>query len=149
MSMNPEIKDEWIKALRSGDYVKGTGQLHGVETDLDTGKVTHTFCCLGVLCELAVAAGVTDRALIGTEESGNYRYFKKDGDAYDMDADVSFLPPSVQAWSGLNTHNPRVPHVLDEGTAFERQGSERVSDLNDNTYDTFEPIAALIESTDL
>ena len=40
--MNQEIKAKWVSALRSGDYVQGTGQL----------RRSNKFCCLGVLCDL-------------------------------------------------------------------------------------------------
>lgn len=42
-TMNKKIKAKWIKALKSGDYKQGTGQLR----DKD-----NNFCCLGVLCNL-------------------------------------------------------------------------------------------------
>ena len=39
---------KWVKALRSGKYKQGIGQLRSGEK----------FCCLGVACDLAVKAGV-------------------------------------------------------------------------------------------
>ena len=45
--MKPEIKKQWVQALRSGEYKQGRGQL----------KQGATFCCLGVLCDLAVQSG--------------------------------------------------------------------------------------------
>jgi hypothetical protein len=45
--MNKQEKDEWIAALRSGDFVQGYGRLN------DHNK----YCCLGVKCELDVRAG--------------------------------------------------------------------------------------------
>ncbi len=41
--MNPNVKEKWVKALRSGHYQQGKGMLR-----------THddAFCCLGVLCDL-------------------------------------------------------------------------------------------------
>lgn len=44
--MNKELKDKWVKALRSGDYDQGKGALC---------QVSHTgaeYCCLGVLYEV-------------------------------------------------------------------------------------------------
>jgi hypothetical protein len=35
-----QLRDEWVKALRSGEYEQGTGTL----------KYEEKFCCLGVLC---------------------------------------------------------------------------------------------------
>lgn len=44
--MNPKVKRAWVKALRSGKFKQGTGQLRRD----DDGTVRH--CCLGVLCEV-------------------------------------------------------------------------------------------------
>lgn len=41
--MKASIKKKWLKALRSGDYKQGTGQLR---------DSTDCFCCLGVLCDV-------------------------------------------------------------------------------------------------
>jgi hypothetical protein len=40
--MNKQLRDEWVKALRSGEYAKGTGQL----------RKADRYCCLGVLCRV-------------------------------------------------------------------------------------------------
>lgn len=40
--MNSEIKDKWLKALRSGKYKQTTGVL----------KASDSYCCLGVLCDV-------------------------------------------------------------------------------------------------
>lgn len=40
--MNPQIKERWLKALRSGEYKQGKGQL----------KCGDEFCCLGVLSDI-------------------------------------------------------------------------------------------------
>lgn len=40
--MNNELKDKWVKALRSGEYKQG-------RTYLQQG---NRFCCLGVLCKV-------------------------------------------------------------------------------------------------
>jgi hypothetical protein len=49
MSLVPEVKAEWLKELRSGNYAQGSGYLR-----LSNGE----FCCLGILCEIAVKQGV-------------------------------------------------------------------------------------------
>lgn len=41
--MNAEIRDRWLAALRSGDYLQGTGSLR---------TVSDEFCCLGVLVDV-------------------------------------------------------------------------------------------------
>ena len=53
MAMNPEVKAEWVKALRSGEYKQTKHVLH---------RVGGGYCCLGVLCELAVKAGAIPAA---------------------------------------------------------------------------------------
>ena len=47
-NMNPEWKDRWVTALRSGKYEQGAGNLMGEE---------DTFCCLGVLCNIFDPSG--------------------------------------------------------------------------------------------
>lgn len=41
--LHPVVKDQWLKALRSGDYKQGRRMLR-------SGK--DEYCCLGVLCDL-------------------------------------------------------------------------------------------------
>ena len=45
--MNPELKKEWIEALRGGTYRQGGGSLRKQGFD------GTSFCCLGVLCEMS------------------------------------------------------------------------------------------------
>ena len=45
--MNQELKQKWIDALRSGKYKQGTGRLKQIING------ESTFCCLGVLCDVA------------------------------------------------------------------------------------------------
>jgi hypothetical protein len=46
--MDKEVKEKWVKALRSGEYTQGHDYL--CRTNDMTGK--NHFCCLGVLCEV-------------------------------------------------------------------------------------------------
>lgn len=46
--MNQEIKSHWLAKLKSGEYTQGRTYLSG------EGK----HCCLGVLCEMAIEAGL-------------------------------------------------------------------------------------------
>lgn len=41
--MNPEVKQQWVAALRSGKYEQGVCVLR---------SMTDQFCCLGVLCDV-------------------------------------------------------------------------------------------------
>lgn len=45
MPMEPELKKKWVDALRSGEYKQGRTYLRR--------RKDNTFCCLGVLCEVA------------------------------------------------------------------------------------------------
>ena len=48
--MDAKLKNEWIKALRSGEYQQTRGALsNSVEGHLDSKDAT-AFCCLGVGC---------------------------------------------------------------------------------------------------
>ena len=40
--MNPQVKEKWVNALRSGEYSQCDGKLRSADG----------FCCLGVLCDL-------------------------------------------------------------------------------------------------
>lgn len=74
MKLVPEIKAAWLAELRSGRYEQGTGLLRCTSDS----KQRH--CCLGVLGELAVAAGLATWSLCDEEqvfmlhsvEEGNY-----------------------------------------------------------------------------
>ena len=56
--MNSEVKGQWTTALRSGEYEQGNGVLRTID---------NTYCCLGVLCELAVKANVIPVPVISGE----------------------------------------------------------------------------------
>lgn len=49
--MNQEVKQKWIAALRSGEYDQAYSQL----------KLKDAYCCLGVLCELAIEDEIIER----------------------------------------------------------------------------------------
>jgi hypothetical protein len=80
--MNPDIKAEWIRRLRSGEYPQGLCALKSRD---------GTFCCLGVLCEIAVGLGVIPPPLQNFE-TGKYIY-----DGSDM-----YLSPVVEKWASLS-----------------------------------------------
>lgn len=109
------IKDKWVAALRSGEYKQGQNKL--VNAD-------GSFCCLGVLCELAHKEGiVNNKEVIVDEETplnpGTY-----------YDKAWAYLPLSVQDWAGMRSSagsffeetNPRerhLSHINDSGASFE------------------------------
>lgn len=47
--MNKKDKKKWVKALRSGEYRQGQGQLINITS---AGNVNY--CCLGVACSIGI-----------------------------------------------------------------------------------------------
>lgn len=90
--MNPEVKAAWLTALRSGEYTQGRGKLNkGGE-----------FCCLGVLCDIAVKqfdiqVDLEEVAGCGDEECCP--------PVMTYDGQESFPPAAVLDWSGLRNES--------------------------------------------
>jgi hypothetical protein len=104
--VNTEIARLWSAALRSGKYRQGRDYL--AKTDAD-GVVRY--CCLGVLCELAIQAGVElTRRVTAT---GTVSYDNCQGT----------LPGVVVRWADLESDNPR----LGVATAVRLNDDQRVS----------------------
>ena len=70
------FKKAWIKALKSGDYIQGTGAL---KRSIDINNSEIAYCCLGVACSVA---GVPEEYITG--EWINY----VDGYEYDVVPEV-------------------------------------------------------------
>jgi hypothetical protein len=111
-NMNADVKKLWINALRSGEYKQGKHYL----------REEDRFCCLGVLCDIAIKMGIPLEA--NMEFSGRFVYGK----------DTQYLPQVVQKWAGLYDKNPIVSHL-----------SNSLAQLNDHNDMTFEDIANAIE----
>jgi len=109
--MDQIIKSEWVAALRSGGLKQGFFRLNK--------PVDDTYCCLGVLCEIAVEAGVVE---------------KKDMNGYaTYDGSGHCLPSAVCEWAGLDKSNPQP-----------KNSKSALISLNDNKF-TFNEIADVIE----
>jgi hypothetical protein len=121
--VNPEIKAQWVAALRSGEYDQGSGVLLRVIE----GEKFH--CCLGVLCDLAVKAGLEMRV----------HTYSGDSHIVEFDGYEDFLPIKVVDWAGLESQNPKTRQEVDGMTL-----NASLTYLNDNTM-TFEEIANVIE----
>lgn len=133
--MNPEVKREWLEALRSGDYVQGDGMLKMTTVD----GTDPRFCCMGVLCELAVKHGV-----IAAAEQSIY----SQGWSYDNDKAYPTAP--VLEWAGLITNpdsNWRSRPLNSRGYYGPPNlvGSESSLTLDNDHGKTFEDIANTIE----
>lgn len=105
--MKQDIKKKWIAALYSEEYIQGFGALRH-----RTATGNMTYCCLGVLCKL---------------------YLDEKGLEWNSQTVPSslFIPPKIQVWAGLNSHNPAVYGV-------------NLADRNDK-YMSFTEIAEIIK----
>jgi hypothetical protein len=125
--MNPEIKAEWLAALRSGEYQQGRGRLRH-----DYGDQPE-FCCLGVLCDLLVKRMPDGFKWKEVEGDGLYISAKEDSRS-------SSLPKSAMAASGINHR------LVDIGCTVEFDGRNAacLTELNDAGM-PFPEIADIIE----
>jgi hypothetical protein len=124
-TMDREVRKAWVERLRSGRVVQATGHL---------GYDDGSRCCLGVLCDLAVEAGVIPAPHAPRASILDY------GDGDDS-SDIG-LPLAVAEWAGLNSE-PRL-------VAYEGQPRVALTDINDGTDEIvaqpFPVIADLIEA---
>ena len=132
--MNPEVKQKWIDALRSGKYEQGSGKLRGA----------NGYCCLGVLCDLYAQEHDTQWEFRGYGEHGDetnpqpmdYWYFEDRSE---------YLPESVMDWAGLKTPNPNVridvEVNVDEDNWYYQ---DEFANVNDSGY-SFNQIAEVIQ----
>lgn len=110
-----EIQREWVAALRSGKYEQAKHVLRTAD---------NKFCCLGVLCELAVKHDIIHQ---GTQIEPNCAY------QYGED---NVLPPSIVAdWVGL----------ADRGTHYDGRLRRTQLTADNDSGKTFLEIADIIE----
>jgi hypothetical protein len=128
--MNQEIKALWVQWLRDNADKQGNGALNR----------NGEFCCLGGLCELAVAAGV---AGVFLSDSTLSIYGPIDTEPNDEGRDGwadALLPQVVSEWAGLGIeHNPIV-------LAGDVPTGVALTELNDEWELNFHQIADLIEA---
>lgn len=109
------IVRRWVKNLESGLYKQGKGVLAESDKDFDR------FCCLGVLCDMAVRAKVIPAPLpVGI------------GDAYEYVNQTGNLPRAVRDWAGM----------MDRSGDYD---SGNLANLNDDGK-KFKTIAKIIKS---
>ena len=96
--LHPEVKEKWLTALRSGDYTQGR---HYLATEREDGS-GFDFCCLGVLCDIAVKEGVIPPPVTTLVEDGRGQGFP----GIDSSLETRVLPYPVIKWAGLDLNNP-------------------------------------------
>jgi len=118
--MKKEVKDLWVEALKSGEYIQGHQYLN----------IDNSFCCLGVLCEVAIKSGL---ALEKTFGGGYYVYGE---DSYNM------LPQKVMEWAGMRSRAGEF-----SSSSLYRHPKNSLWALNDVQRYSFEQLAAVIEES--
>lgn len=98
-----EIMREWVDRLRSGEYEQGQGRL----------RIDDRFCCLGVLCEIALEQGAISRTAMTTMlapavasvDSVPFYFLDAPGEAFDTiyayDSAVHMPTAVVYDWAGI------------------------------------------------
>lgn len=86
--MDQEIKQKWLKALRSSEYKQGTGAMKRLDCPFeDLGspdmKSTLSYCCLGVLSEVCNIKNTPPMDKGYADLVGNY-HFQYPGDNTDF-----------------------------------------------------------------
>jgi len=102
--MKIELRDKWIKALRSGRYTQATGKLQKVDNE---GEVIGN-CCLGVLCRVARFKPVEDIDTGGI-------YFKKG----DLQTGYAYFTNKTINYFGLS--NETVVNLTSMNDGFDEQ----------------------------
>jgi len=69
-----DIAEKWVKALRSGEYEQGRGQL----------RINNKHCCLGVLCDIS-------------------KLSIWDQDSYIKGSSAITLPTEVKMWADMKS----------------------------------------------
>ena len=116
MKLNPRIKQLWLDALRSGEYVQGKYILRSNQ---------NTYCCLGVLGDVCVKENLAKWQYIDKKHRLNTIWGQSNAN----------IPLDLQLKIGLDT---------DEGLVV--KGKKRtLTILNDTDDYTFLQIADLIE----
>ena len=121
--MKARIKARWVEKLRSDEFQQGQGYLR------DCGD---NYCCLGVLCEIAVEEGVIAAPTISKDGGDCYTYWGESTGSWAQ------LPPEVKAWAQFD----------DDYVLFGLGGGidATLVTINDDLKYTFDQIADLIEN---
>lgn len=140
MSMNPEVKSLWVSALRSGQYPQCRGELRN--------SSGLGYCCLGVLSQLAVDAGVQKEPYIGpmtgfsSLEYQTYWYPSENG------SEFAALTEETRKWAGLLDADPHVEFIDPSDPGSTETTRDSLAGLNDDWELDFSQIADIIERDD-
>lgn len=119
--MNPEIAEKWAADLEANADKQGRHCLHYKKDGKDL------FCCLGRLCELAIADGV--QVKVSVSESFERPHFSYGNNKLQ-------LPHEVKQWAGMKDNDAKAALTKKSDKVW-------LSKLNDDGV-TFPEIAKLI-----
>lgn len=130
--MNTSIALRWVNALRSGQFKQGRSRLTTPTVD---GR--ERYCCLGVLCEIAVQDGVVER----TDVHGEVYY----GNLGDRSSTA--LPSAVLRWAEMGDRYTDPYRTQEKYPCTDATPDYKATlvDLNDDRRYTFAQIADVIE----
>lgn len=136
--VNRERVALWVEALRSGEYVQGTGALeYRIRHSEYPQKILTTHCCLGVACRVAIANGLD----VGARDDNGITEFRA-SDRPDSVWTSGHMPEKVAEWFGLPVLSPVSTNVIltDDGIQAtfandqERWSFERIADALESRY---------------
>lgn len=125
--LDPEVKVQFLEALRSGDYEQGRLQLR---------TYGDKFCCLGVLTDLAVKAGVV--RWVESEHGWGVQEKLPNGTEQINTTDLS---DKVMRWAGLEVETCRSGNIFTSTNYSE----DNLMHFNDENNLSFEQIADIVE----
>lgn len=158
--MKPQIREQLVKALRSGEYKQGHDQLRNKENGM---------CCLGVLCDIAEKAGIgswveiTPEAremypILRNESRGGWFFLTpstrgaKDSFAYSGANGFHYPPVEVITWAGLNDYRGDLKERVEvQRDPVDQNWKTEVSSLAhmNDVRQSFEQIADVIVKQEL
>lgn len=153
--LKPEIKQKWIKALRSGEYQQTKGRL----------KRDDGFCCLGVLCDVYDPSGWVNDQPKRDYNRGDYYYdyeinnslreasvipkemekdiFESNNLLYNPAVRIKDLPENIRKKVIQKCTEESEEHLSEEDMIEETLS---LTDLNDSMNLSFNEIADVIET---
>lgn len=131
--LDPWIKEQWLQALRSGQYTQGTGALKRPallpEERIEGDNPAERFCCLGVLCDVYARTHPKARWKYNYGEPGET--FRPTGEDYEHTS-ATQLPAEVARWAfGLTKNFVYVPSDYEDPKC----GEHTLSKWNDGWVD--------------
>jgi hypothetical protein len=112
--MNPDVKKLWIDDLNDENIIQGTGQLR---------DINDRFCCLGVLCRIAVREGIIPDPKLKFSDPEVQGWALRQEENYYIYGTVNdtsgfSLPYEVIEWADLDESDPQVILTEEEAREF-------------------------------